>query len=143
MTDAARKSPRADVVGISQGIGPLEAEIIRAIASLDREVSVREVCDHVTKEGYFAYQGVLNCMNRLTQKRILSRTEGRGAYHYRLLIGLEELAAQVALSVHEHMGGDLDRVVCRLLHIDPDRGAGEIAALRARLQVPPPRTRKR
>ena len=122
-------------MGIDKGMGPLEAQIMRTIARLPSPVTVRDVCDALDKDGYFAYQGVLNCMNRLAKKGILSRTRQGTAYLYQPLIDPEELAAQVVSNVLAHMGGQLDRVICRVLEIDPEVGEREIADLRRRAQT--------
>jgi hypothetical protein len=42
-----------------------------------------------------------------------------------------------------HMGGDVDRVICHLLHINPDAGAEKIAELRRRSRALPRGNRKR
>jgi len=134
---------RPNIVGIDKGLGPLEAQILRAVSEIARPVTVREVCDHLARDGYFAYQGVLNCMNRLTRKGILGRTEHQGAFLYELRVELEELTAQVVANVLEHMGGDLHRVICRVLKIDPDAGAKKIAQLHQRARTVARRSQKR
>jgi predicted transcriptional regulator len=123
------------MLGISRGMGPLEAQIVRAVSGLPRPVTVRQVCDALARDGYFAYQGVLNCMNRLVEKRILARAKRGNVCYYRPLIELDELVAQVVSSVLGHLGGELDRVVCRVLEIDPDVGAKRIAGLRRRVRA--------
>lgn len=65
MSERRTKRGRPNIVGIEKGIGPLEAQVVRTISQLSIPVSVREVCDEMARDGYFAYQGVLNCMNRL------------------------------------------------------------------------------
>ena len=121
-------------MGIDKGVGPLEAQVMRAISQLPLPVTVREVCDALARRGYFAYQGVLNCMNRLVRKRILERSRQGTMFVYRPLVDLEELTAQVVSNVLGHMGGELDRVICRVLEIDPDVGAEKIAELRRRIR---------
>jgi predicted transcriptional regulator len=128
--DLSKRRGRPNIVGIDKGIGPLEARVLRAIAELPLPVTVRDVCDKLGRDGYFAYQGILNCMNRLVTKGILERRKQGGAFVYRSLVELEELAAQVVANVLDHMGGQLDRVICRVLDIDPDIGAEKIARLR-------------
>lgn len=142
MSEPKKQRGRPNIVGIEKGIGPLEAQVMRAISELTPPVTVREVCDTLARKGYFAYQGVLNCMNRLVAKRILERTTHGSAFVYRPLIDLEELTAEVVANVLGHMGGKLDRVICRVLDIDPDLGAEEIAALRRKVRAMP-RKRKR
>ena len=82
-------------------------------------MTIREVCDSLPRQGYFAYRGVLNCMNRLVQKGILEREETNVAYQYRLLVELEDLTTQVLDNVLGHMGG-----------------APELARLRDKLRAP-------
>jgi predicted transcriptional regulator len=130
-----KRRGRPNIVGIEKGIGPLEAQVMRAIADLPKPVRVRDVCDALAKEGYFAYQGVLNCMNRLARKGILKRTRSAGAFTFQPLVDTEDLSAQVVANVLSHMGGKLDRVICRVLDIDPDIGAEQIAELRRKVQA--------
>ena len=141
MTEPQRGRP--NIVGIDKGLGPLEGQVLRAVSEIGRPVTVREICDHLAKGGYFAYQGVLNCMNRLARKGILARTERQGAFLYEPRVELEELTAQLVANVLGHMGGDLDRVICHLLHISPDAGAEKIAELRRRSRALPRGNRKR
>jgi predicted transcriptional regulator len=134
---------RPNIVGIDKGLGPLEAQVLRAVSDIGRPATVRDVCDHLAREGYFAYQGVLNCMNRLTRKGILARRKVEGAFVYEARVELEDLTAQVIANVLGQMGGDLERVICRLLNIDPEAGAGKIAELRRRARAVPRESRKR
>lgn len=134
MSERRTKRGRPNIVGIEKGIGPLEAQVVRTISQLSVPVSVREVCDEMARDGYFAYQGVLNCMNRLARKGILEREKQGTAFVYRPLVNLEDLAAEVVSNVLGHMGGHRDRVICRVLDIDPDVGAKEIAELRRKVR---------
>jgi len=135
MDEPNERRGRPNIVGIDKGMGPLEARVLRAMSDLPMPVTVRDVCDALGRDGYFAYQGVLNSMNRLVTKGILERTRRGNAYVYRPLTDIEELAAQVVANVLSHMGGSLDRVICRVLDIDPDVGAEEIAKLRSRVRA--------
>jgi len=135
MDETSPRRGRPNIVGIDKGVGPLEARVLRAVSELAPPVSVRDVCDALARDGYFAYQGVLNCMNRLVTKGILTRRKRGAAFVYRPLVQLEDLAAQVVTNVLEHMGGQLDRVICRVLEIDPDTGAEEIAELRRKMRA--------
>lgn len=134
MSERRTRRGRPNIVGIEKGIGPLEAQVVRTISQLSVPVSVREVCDEMARDGYFAYQGVLNCMNRLARKGILEREKQGTAFVYRPLVNLEDLAAEVVSNVLGHMGGHRDRVICRVLDIDPDVGAKEIAELRRKVR---------
>jgi len=116
-------------------VGPLEARVLGALADLTPPVSVRQVCDAIGRQGYFAYQAVLNCMNRMAAKDMLERAKQGNAYVFRPLVTADEVAARVTTSVVRQMGRDLDRVVCRALGIDPELGAAEIARLRERVRM--------
>jgi predicted transcriptional regulator len=135
MNDRAKRAKRSDTVGIAKGIGPLEAQVLRAISGLSPPVTVRRVCDVLAKHGYFAYQGVLNCMNRLVRKDILARAKHGNAFVYWPLVEREELAAQALSRLLASMGGELDRAVCWMLDIDPDTNAEQIAELRRRVRA--------
>ena len=139
MADPKPRGGRTSIVGVEKAIGPLEAQVLRALSEMAPPVTVREVCDHLAKGGYFAYQGILNCMNRLVQKGILEREERQGAFLYAPVVDLEALTAQVVANILGHMGGDLDRVICRVLSIDPDLGADKVAELRQRVKAMPRR----
>jgi predicted transcriptional regulator len=133
MTDASKRQGRPNIIGITRGLGPLEAQVLQAMGELGRPASVKEVCDALSREGYFAYQGVTNCMRQLLRKRILERRLKGQAYSYRLLVDPEEIAAQIVAETLAHLPGDLDRVVCRVLGIDPEVGAAELARIRRKL----------
>ena len=135
MTEQMKRRGRPNIVGIDKGIGPLEARVVRAVSELSPPATARDVCDTLGRDGYFAYQGVLNCMNRLVRKGILGREKQGPAYAYRLAVTLDELTAEVVSNVLGHMGGELERVICRVLEIDPDIGAEQIAALRERVRA--------
>jgi predicted transcriptional regulator len=143
MSEPRKQRGRPNIVGIEKGIGPLEAQVMRAIADLAPPVTVREVCDALSRQGYFAYQGVLNCMNRLVRKGILERTKRGGAFAYTPLVEQEALAAEAVTNVLGHMGGTLDRVICRVLNIDPDIGEEELAELREKVRAIAREKRKR
>lgn len=116
-------------------IGPLETQVVRVISQASGPVSVRDVCDALERDGYFAYQGVLNCLNRLVKKGILERSKKGSVFIYQPLVDLEGLVAQVVSRTLVQMGGEPDRVICRVLGIDPDTGAQQIAELRQKVKA--------
>ena len=80
MTQLEKRHGRPNIVGVDKGVGPAGgAQALRVVSAIDDPVTVRDVCDHLVKDGYFGIQGVLNRMNRLTQKGILARTERQGS----------------------------------------------------------------
>jgi predicted transcriptional regulator len=135
MSEPKKSRGHPHIVGIDKGIGPLEAQVMRTISGLPAPVTVRDVCDALEKDGYFAYQGILNCMNRLVKKGILERARQGGSFTFWPLIGIEELAAQVVSNVLGHMGGKSERVISRVLDMDPDLGAEGIAELRKKVRA--------
>jgi predicted transcriptional regulator len=132
-TEGTRPRGRPNIIGVQKGLGPLEAQIIRTLAEIGRPATVREACTALARQDYFAYQGVLNCMNRLARKGLLGRSQEKRTYSYRLLVDPEAIAAQIVAETLAHLPGDLDRVVCRVLGIDPEPGAPEIARIRRKL----------
>lgn len=116
-------------------LGPLEAQVLGAMAELTPPVTVRQVSDAIGKGGYFAYQAVLNCMNRMAAKGLLERTKAANAYLFRPLVTADEIAVRLMTSMVNQMGLDLDRVVCQALRIDPALGAAEVAKLRERVSA--------
>jgi predicted transcriptional regulator len=112
-------------------IGPLEASVLRTMAETGRPATVRAVCEQLALGGYFAYGGILNCMTRLARKGFLKRALVDGAFVYELRVDVTELTACLAVEAIASMGADRDRVVCRVLGLDPTREAPEIARLRA------------
>ena len=134
MRSVKKRRPERLAVNLGRGIGPLEAEVLGVIAKASGPVTVRQVCELLQKEGLFAYQGILNCMTRLVKKGLLERSGSARAYEYQAAVDLERFAAELTGSMLERMGGDLTRVVCRMLDIDPATGAEQINALKKRIQ---------
>jgi predicted transcriptional regulator len=122
-------------LGICTNIGPLEADVLRALCAVGRPAVAGEVCGRAALAGYFAYQRVLNCLNRLAVKGFIERTPAEPAHLYRPCVDMIELAAAIAVDVIDRLGVDRDRVVCRLLGLYPDRDAPKIARLRAETGV--------
>jgi predicted transcriptional regulator len=125
--------PRAEGDGSAQ-FGPLEATVLRAISDLHHPVTVRDVCDALPRRGYFAYQGVLNCMNRLASKGVLHREKRGNVYVYAPVAQIDSLAAEAVSQLIGSRPEHVDRVICRLLEIDPERGEEHIAELRRRVR---------
>jgi len=123
---------RPSIIGMDKGIGPREAQIMRVIAGMTQPMSVRDVCDRLSGKGRFSYQSVLNCMRRLVGKGILERTMRAGRFLHTSRTDPERLVAEMALHVTQQLGCDVDRVICRLLRIDPEVGVKAIARSRRR-----------
>jgi predicted transcriptional regulator len=115
-------------------LGPLEVEVLRAMSGLTPPMSVRQVCDALPREGYFAYQGVLNCMNRLAAKGVLQREKRGHVYFYSPAVEIESLAARLVSQMVGTGPSQVDRVICRLLDVDPAHAEEHIAELRKRVR---------
>jgi predicted transcriptional regulator len=115
-------------------LGPLEVEVLRALSGLEPPVSVRRVCDALPRDGYFAYQGVLNCLNRLAGKGVLRREKQGHVYVYSPAVEIEHLAARLVNQMIGTSPEQIDRVICRLLEVDPTRAGEHIAELRKRVR---------
>jgi len=128
---------------MEKGIGPLEVQVLRALSTTSPPVTVRQVCEKLNKQGYFAYQGVLNCLNRLAAKGLLRRAKRGNLGIYTPAVELDAFAANFAANMIGSDREKLDRVVCRLLEIDPDLGVEQLAALRRRVRRMSGKKRKR
>ena len=74
-------------------LGPLEASIIETIwCSKKRPMTVRDVFETLRKKKNIAYTTVMNTMDRLCEKGLLSRRieKGKGGVHYLYWPKLEE-----------------------------------------------------
>ncbi len=65
-------------------LGPLEADVLKAVYSMGRPVRVREVYESMRKARKIAYTTVMSTMNTLYEKGILDRkiTNGKGGLLY-------------------------------------------------------------
>ena len=75
---------RPDAKDLDAILGPLEADVLKAIYEIGKPVRVREVYEAMSRERKIAYTTVMSTMNTLFDKGILDRkvTEGRGGLLY-------------------------------------------------------------
>ena len=68
-------------------LGPLEAEVLRAMWTYGRPVTVRELLEHVNdgRSRPLAYTTVMTVMSRLEAKGVLARERAGRGYLYRAL----------------------------------------------------------
>ena len=68
-------------------LGPLEAEVLRAMWTYGRPVTVRELLEHVNdgRARPLAYTTVMTVMSRLEAKGVLARERAGRGYLYRAL----------------------------------------------------------
>jgi predicted transcriptional regulator len=141
MPHGSPPSPDADI-DLSRHLGPLEVEVLRAVSGLTPPVTVRQVCDALPREGYFAYQGVLNCLNRLAAKGVLQRDKRGHICVYSPAMKIEGLAARLVKQLVGASPEHVDQVICQLLEVDPALGERHIAELRKRIRrIKSPRRR--
>ncbi len=75
---------RIDGKDLEAILGPLEADVLNAIYSLNRPIRVREVYEKMKGERKIAYTTVMSTMNTLFEKAILDRkiVNGKGGLLY-------------------------------------------------------------
>jgi predicted transcriptional regulator len=73
----------------SVGFGPLEAAVMEAVWKAATPVSVRQMLDtlNATRSKHLAYTTVMTVMNRLVEKRVLTRSGERRRYVYEATAG--------------------------------------------------------
>jgi predicted transcriptional regulator len=109
----------------TQALGPTETQIMNVAWSHDGEsLTVRDVRTQLA--GDLAYTTVMTVMERLAQKGILSRGDGRmgqgGAYHYVAAISRGELLAATVEQMCVQLGADrADRDAALAALIGPPR----------------------
>jgi predicted transcriptional regulator len=133
MPESLPPVPDADI-DVSRRLGPLEMEVLRALSGLTPPVTVRQVCDALPREGYFAYQGILNCLNRLAAKGVLQRDRRGQTYVYSPAVKIEGLAARLVKQMVGASAEQVDQVICQLLEVDPALGERHVAELRKRIR---------
>jgi predicted transcriptional regulator len=75
---------RIDGKDLEAILGPLEADVLNAVYSLNRPIRVREVYEKMKGERKIAYTTVMSTMNTLFEKAILDRkiVNGKGGLLY-------------------------------------------------------------
>lgn len=80
-------------VGLARGFGPLEFEVLEVLWA-EGEVSVGECVERLS--GGQAYTTVKTVMERMTQKRLLTRRKVSRAFRYTAARSREEMTAEAA-----------------------------------------------
>lgn len=89
---------KLDQRGLARVFGELEAQIMDAVWKIG-EPTVGDVCDFLGED--YNYKTVMTVMNRLVDKRILSRHRVGRAYSYAPCESRDAFLAQVSLNVVE------------------------------------------
>jgi len=119
---ARRFAPRK--TGDASPLGQLESAVMDVIWSRSGPVSVGDVHAALPAEPHIAYTTVKTTMERLADKRILSRAKSGRAYFYQATVSREDLERRIVCRV-------LDRLVEQFPHAvasffaRPDPGLSE------------------
>jgi len=93
----------------TQALGPTETQIMNAVWSYDGPLTVRQVHTVLSFRG-LAYTTVMTTMERLAEKGILMRSDGRagfgGAYHYMAALSRGALLAASIEQLCTGLGAD-------------------------------------
>jgi predicted transcriptional regulator len=81
-------------------LGDLEADVMEVLWRRG-EASIREVWEAVKARRSITFNTVMTVMNRLVEKGLLRREDGRGRYRYRPRMDRETLLAHVSRDVAE------------------------------------------
>jgi predicted transcriptional regulator len=115
-----------------QGLGPLEAAVMRYLWTVNGPRSVRDVQERLSSEREVAYTTVMTVMDNLHRKGFLARARAGRAYLYSAKQSREEYSATVLGDVLAE-GGDRHDV---LMHFLERLDGAEIEALRQVLRRP-------
>jgi predicted transcriptional regulator len=112
---------------------PAEWEIMQAVWDLDREVSVRDVLEHLYPDGEKAYTTVQTVMNTLERKRMLTRQKTGLVNFYSPTSGREETSrSEMSSLVSRVFGGSVPALANSLMSLD-DVGLDDLAEIRRML----------
>lgn len=113
--------------GLGRVLGSLEAEIMEALWELG-EASVQDVCDRLGPQ--HNYKTVMTVMNRLVQKRLLSRRRDSKAFVYTAVQKRDEFVQSVSKSIIGNLIGDYGRTaIAQFVDAVGEIGPEEIAEL--------------
>lgn len=115
-----------------QGLGPLEASVMRQLWATGEPRSVRAVMEQLARDREIAYTTVMTVMDNLHRKGLLARTRQGRAYVYSPIQSLEEYTATL---LGEILAGGGDRRGV-LMHFVEGLDADEFASLREVLSEP-------
>lgn len=126
---------KLDQRGLARVFGELEARIMDVVWDLG-EPTVADVCDRLGED--YHYKTVLTVMNRLVDKRILTRQRVGRAYSYAPLETREAFLTRVSRHVVEGLLQDFGNLaiaqfVSAVDRIDPDRFVELQALIEARV----------
>lgn len=106
-------------------LGDLEADVMEVLWRRG-EASIREVWEELRRRRSITFNSVMTIMNRLVEKRLLRRKDGRGRYRYAPRMDRETLLARVSHDVAEALVEEFGEIavaqfVAVLRDADPEK----------------------
>lgn len=106
-------------------LGDLEADVMEVLWRRG-EASIREVWEELRRRRSITFNSVMTVMNRLVEKRLLRRADGRGRYRYAPRMDRAALLARVSRDVAEALVEEFGEVavaqfVAVLRDADPEK----------------------
>lgn len=92
------RSIKLDESGLSKVLGFLEAQVMEAVWARG-ESSVRDVRDAMERRKAYSFNTIMTVMNRLVDKKLLSKRESKGAYAYKAAVKKDDFIREVTKSV--------------------------------------------
>lgn len=92
------KNLKLDEDGLSKVLGFLEAEVMDAVWS-GGELSVRDVRESLKRKKAYSFNTIMTVMNRLVEKKLLSKRSQGGAFVYRAAVEKDAFLREVTKSV--------------------------------------------
>jgi predicted transcriptional regulator len=87
----------------------LEMKLMNRIWSAKGEVTVSDVHYQMLSERRIAYTTVKTVMDRLVHKKILSRRDKQGTYHYKPLVDAKTVADYWKRYIEENIAGGIKK----------------------------------
>lgn len=81
---------------VGKVLGELESEVMEIIWQSSNPVLVRGVAEYLQKKRKIAYTTVMTIMNRLVEKRLLSRKQEGHAYLYKSAVSKDKFLTRIS-----------------------------------------------
>jgi predicted transcriptional regulator len=82
--------------GLGQVLGDLEREVMATLWTMECPTSGREVYEHLSRKGDWAYTTILTVVNRLVEKGLIKRRKRGGMWSFEPAISQDEFRAMVS-----------------------------------------------
>src|SRR3954469_16908438 len=115
------------------GLGDLERDIMAQLWAAPEPLTVRQVCDRLSRERDLAYTTVMTVLDRLAKKGVVTQERADRAYRYAPTQSREEMTAALMLDALSAAPDGAAREAA-LAHFVGRVGPAGAAALRAALR---------